>query len=63
MCFYMMTDIILFFLAGGMCCPRLSPPHLHLEFPLFSPALLQISIHVPRSLGMRQVLLTHFVCS
>jgi hypothetical protein len=38
-----------------MCCLRLSPPHLHLEFPLFSPALLQISIHVPRSIWMRQV--------
>ena len=30
-----------------MCSPRLSPPQLHLEFPLFSPALLQISTHVP----------------
>ena len=45
-----MTNIYhFFFLAGGMCWPRPSPPHLHFEFPLLSPALLQIPIHVPRS--------------
>jgi hypothetical protein len=49
-CFEIMTNIYhFFFLAGGMCWPRPSPPHLHFEFPLLSPALLQIPIHVPRS--------------
>jgi hypothetical protein len=37
-----------FFVADGMCQPRPSPPHLHFEFPLLSPALLQIPIHEPR---------------
>jgi hypothetical protein len=44
-----MTNIYHFFLAAGMCWPRPSPPHLHFEFPLLSPALLQIPIHVSRS--------------
>ncbi len=53
-CFWILTNIFPVFFAQCMCCPRLFPPHLHLECPLlFSCSLLQISIHVHRSIRMR----------